>query len=143
MENQAVVFIDLRINARVVEQEIARDKLHIVGRVIDVLAYVLCNGDAVVDFECLGRVLAGLLDICVGRSLDVGELVGLLILPQGLLHGLKVLLDDDKALVYEFRRIDGSPVLIADPGLIVNIDKGIQNGVCPCRICILQGKGHN
>ena len=131
LEELLVVVGYLLLDGGVADARVGRQELIGILLVGDEAVYVAGYVELVAQIDQHGVGAAGLLHIYLRGSRHIGNEVVALVGGDGVVHAAQLLLDDIEALVNEVGSADGYLVLVLDPALIVDIDKGIEEVLGP------------
>ena len=98
LENELIITADLGIHGAIIQAEVLRDELQVIGRIIEIITDITRDGETVVVFKSQRRILRGLLhdDLC--SSLEVADVVRGLVVLERIFNRSQLRLDNDQTL---------------------------------------------
>ena len=127
LQQFAVVLANLCGDARIVYAGIGGKQLGTVTLVRQVVAYIACHVDLVVQFLDGGIGLAGLRHVHTGGGLYIGQQMLALVGGDVIVHVTQFALDHTEAAVNELRGTNGYLVLVPHPVLVIDSYQGVQH----------------
>ena len=110
-------------------------------RVIEIFFDEFRDVQLIADFEGFLGIGRRLIEVGLGDGLDVRDLVGFLIFLKVGLYASEFSFDDYKPFVDELSGVFGGLVLVVNPLLIVDVNKGIEDVGRPLRESVGHGQG--
>ena len=114
-----------------------------IGRICQIVSYILGYRQLVVHFERFGSIFCRFIEVGLGQSLHIRELVLLLVFLETRLDASEFLFYDDKPFIDEFGRVAGGPVLVVHPFVIIGVYQGAEDVFSPGRIGVFEGENHH